>query len=65
MLDNPENAITLGDRARRVAMDTMSREVVGRIERKAWMRILPSTGASPLGTDQNEGDREFLGEAGW
>ena len=65
MLDNPENAMTLGDRARRVAMETMSREVVGRIERKAWMRVLPLTGASPLGTGHNEDDREGLGESGW
>ena len=65
MLDSPGDAITLGDRARRVAMDTMSREVVGQIERAAWMRVLPLTCAGPLGSDHNEGDREFSEEAGW
>lgn len=49
MFDDPDGAEKLGNRARRVAMDTMSREVVSRTEREAWLQVLPSTNSDGVG----------------
>jgi hypothetical protein len=46
MLDDPDHAVELGSQARRAAMDAMSREVVSRAEREAWLRVLPLAGAN-------------------
>ena len=51
LLASPTSAALLGSRARHAAMDTMSREAVSRVERDAWLRVLPQVGTAKSGTD--------------
>ncbi len=58
MLDDPDYVVELGSQARRAAMDAMSREVVSRAEREAWLRVLPLAGVhvGPRGSRMPDDD---------
>jgi glycosyltransferase involved in cell wall biosynthesis len=43
MHDDPGRAAEYGDRARKIALETMSGKVADQVERDAWLRVLPRT----------------------
>lgn len=61
MLDDPCKAAVLGDRARKIALETMSGEAVSQVERDAWLRVLPRI---HLG-DKSNGGHPSEGGTGW